>query len=160
MKTLRLSVFGVPAHPVFNDVPGTLLTTASLCDAIYLWRGDETWAWAGYRMLQIGNASGWLAAGLGILDLLRLPRQADVRRLGLAHGSATISSLLIFAACQRQRRRYPQSVRFGQAAALAVANLVLNTGAAFGARLVHEHRVRTGEHERLPFGLHVEDVEW
>ena len=78
MRTVRLSFFGIPAHPIVNDLPGTLLPLLTVCDLLYLVRADPSWAMAGFRMLQVGNLSALLAALLGALDFLRLPATAEV----------------------------------------------------------------------------------
>src|SRR5690349_14866295 len=81
-RTWRVSFFGIPAHPMMNDVPGTLLPMVSICDLLYLVSRDRSWAIGGFRMLQLGNFGAVIAAILGILDFLRLPATPDVRRLG------------------------------------------------------------------------------
>jgi uncharacterized membrane protein len=84
MRTVRLSLFGVPAHPLANDAPGTLLPVASLCDLPAL-RGDDGWSLVAYRTLQLGNIGAVIAGLLGLLDFLRLPP----RRRRVASACAT-----------------------------------------------------------------------
>jgi uncharacterized membrane protein len=154
-RTLRVSLFGLPAHPVVNDLPGTLLPVASVCDLLYLVRGDGGWAAAGYHMLQLGNLSGVLAAALGALDLLRLPPAPAVRRHGTRHAALIAGLLPVFGLCQLQRRRRPERPSGAAMALLLAANLGLNVAAWHGARLVHAYRVRTGE-QGPPWPLEVE----
>jgi uncharacterized membrane protein len=161
LRTVRVSLFGVPAHPVVNDFPGSLLPLVSVCDLLYLLRGDPSWAVAGFRMLQLGNVSGLLAALLGLLDLLRLPPVPEVRRHGLTHGATNAVVLPLFLLAQLERRRRPYRPSFRGIALALVANVGLNIAAWHGARMVHAHSVRTGERERpVPIAATPEVITW
>jgi uncharacterized membrane protein len=160
-RTLHVRLFGLPAHPVVNDLPGALLPAASLCDLLYLVRRDLGWAAAGYRMLQLGNLSALLAAGLGVLDFLRLPPEPEVRRLATRHAALIASLLPVFGLCQLQRRRRPERPSGAAMVLLFAANMGLNVAAWHGARLVHAHGLATGE-QGPPWPLEVqpEAVTW
>src|SRR5919202_7142715 len=107
-RTLRVSLFGIPAHPLVNDLPGSLLPVVSICDLLYLASRDPGWAAAGFRLLQLGNLSALVAAGLGVLDFLRLPAAPEVRRLGTRHAALNAILLPVFGLCQVQRRARPE----------------------------------------------------
>ena len=159
MKTARVSFFGIPAHPVANDLPGSLLPVASLCDLLYLLSADRAWATTAYRLLQLGNAGALVAAALGALDYLCLPAAPEVRRLGRRHLALNALLLPLFAACQRQRRPRPEQPRPAAMALLLAANIGLHLSALQGARLVHQHGVRTGEAgSRAPVSARIEPV--
>ena len=158
MKTLRVSFFGIPAHVILNDVPGSLLPAASVCDALYLLGGDRSWSLTGFRLLQLGNASALLAAVFGMLDWLRLPATPAVRRLGRRHLGLNALVLPLCLLCQAQRRRRPEQPSRAAMALLLAANVGLNVSAWHGARLVHRYQIRTGEHEPLaPVTARVEE---
>ena len=160
MKTIRLALFGIPAHPVVNDAPGTLLPVASMCDLCAL-AGDETWFVVAFRTLQLGNISAIVAALLGLLDFLRLPPAPAVRRLGVRHAGMNLLALPLFFICQWQRRQPPHRPSRAGIALLAVANIVLNLAAAHGAKLVHTHGVRTHEADTWrPLTAVPEPVTW
>ncbi len=161
MKTVRVSFFGIPAHVILNDVPGSLLPAASVCDALYLIGGDRSWLLTGYRLLQLGNASALLAAVFGVLDWLRLPAMPAVRRLGRRHLGLNVLVLPLFLLCQLQRRGRPEQPSRTAMVLLLAANVGLNVSAWHGARLVHEHQVRTGEREApAPVTARVEAAHW
>lgn len=145
MKTVRLSLFGIPAHPVMNDLPGSLLPAASVCDLLYLLTADRDWATAGFRLLLLGNSSALLAGSLGALDYLRLPATPEVRRIGRVHAAMNAAVLPLFVLCQQQRRGRPDRPSWPAMLLLLTANVGLNVSAWNGARLVHQHQVRTGE---------------
>jgi len=158
---VRLSFFGIPAHPIVNDVPGSLLPLLTICDLLYVVHGDSSWAIAGFRMLQLGNLSALLAAVLGVLDLLRLPATAQVRRHGITHAALNGVVLPLFALCQLQRRSRPSRPSSSAIALAFVANIGLNVSAWHGARMVHAYSVRTGEQEPLvPIGARREAITW
>jgi uncharacterized membrane protein len=161
MKTARVSLFGIPAHPVLNDLPGSLLPMASVCDLLYRLSGDRSWALVGFRLLQLGNA-GALAAGIfGALDLLRLPPAPEVRRIGKTHAAVNAICLPLFAVCQLQRRARVTEPSSAAMLLLLAANVGLNVAAWNGARLVHQHGVRTREREsRAPVSVAVEPASW
>jgi uncharacterized membrane protein len=143
--TLRVSLFGLPAHVVLNDLPSGLLPIASVCDLLYLVHRDRGWALAGFRVLQLGNLGALLAAPLGALDFLRLPADPEVRRLGTRHAIMNAILLPVFALCQVQRCRRPDHPSLPAIALLLAANAGLSLSAWHGARMVHAYRVRTGE---------------
>lgn len=161
MKTARVSIFGIPAHPVMNDAPGTLLPMVSICDLIALVSGDRSWSVTAFRMLQLGNLSALIAGMLGALDLLRLPSSPEVRHRGMSHAVMMSIAVPPFLFCQWQRRRTPhRPSRFVVLLALA-ANGWLNVAAVHGARLVHENGVRTHEHASgAPLSAVIEPVTW
>ena len=156
-----MSLFEIPAHVIFNDLPGSLLPVASVCDLLYLARRDRGWATAGFRMLQLGNLSALLAAVFGALDFLRLPAVPEVRRHGSRHAAMNAVLLPVFGLCQLQRRRRPDRPSAPAIALLLAANAGLNLSAWHGARLVHAHRVRTGEQgPAVPLEVRLESVTW
>ena len=161
MKTLRVSLLGIPAHPLTNDLPGTLLPAASVCDLLYLLKHDPSWANASFRLLQLGNAGALLAGALGALDFLRLPPTPDVRRIGWRHAALNTVLLPLFGLCQMQRRRRPERPSASAVALLLAANVGLNLSAWYGARLVHQYGVRTGEPSSAgPLAIQVEPITW
>ena len=161
MKTMRVSFFGIPAHVILNDVPGSLLPAASVCDVLYLIGGDRSWSLTGFRLLQLGNASALLAAVFGVLDWLRLPAVPAVRRLGRRHLGLNALVLPLCLLCQAQRRRRPEQPSRAAMALLLAANVGLNVSAWHGARLVHGYQVRTGEHEPpAPLSARVDEARW
>ena len=159
--TLNVSLFGIPAHVVLNDLPGSLLPIASACDLLYLARRDGGWAAAGFRMLQLGNLSAVLTAVLGVLDFLRLPAAPDVRRIAGRHAAMNAILLPVFGLCQVQRRGNPDQPSAPAIALLLAANAGLSLSAWHGARLVHTYRVRTGEQaSAAPVRVRLESVRW
>lgn len=161
MKTVRLSLFGIPAHAVVNDMPGSLLPAASLCDLLYLLTSDRSWLLAGFRLLQLGNYSAFLAGALGVLDFLRLPATPELRRIGKRHAIMNGVVLPLFVLCQLQRRGRPARPSRAAMLLLLAANVGLNVSAWNGARLLYRHQVRTGESGSMaPLAARVEPVTW
>jgi uncharacterized membrane protein len=74
------------------------LSAAVVFDALFFWRGTTGFATAGYWNIAAGIIGGLLAAVFGLIDWLAIPRGTRAKRIGLLHGSANVTVVILFAA--------------------------------------------------------------
>jgi uncharacterized membrane protein len=93
----RAKLLGHPIHPMLIVVPLGLFIGAVVFDAIYLWRGNPTFAAIGYWNIAAGIIGGLLAAVFGLVDWLAIPAGTRAKRIGLLHGGSNIIVVGLFA---------------------------------------------------------------
>ena len=64
----RAKLLGHPIHPMLIVLPLGLFIGAVVFDAMYLWRGNPTFAAIGYWNIAGGIIGGLLAAVFGLVD--------------------------------------------------------------------------------------------
>jgi uncharacterized membrane protein len=104
-------LLGHPAHPVVNDVPIGLWTSASVLDVV----GGRRSRSAASLLCSLGVVSAVPTALTGIADLARL--EGEDRRLGIVHAAGNLLAVVLYAESARRRAR-GQHLR-GAVAALA-----------------------------------------
>ena len=160
MKTVRLTVLGIPPHTILNDMPRVLLPTATLCDLLYLFGRDRSWATTSYHLLRLGTMAALPAGLTGALDFLRLPQcPEEVQRIGRTHAILNGALLPMLLLNRSLRADRPERPSFWAILLLLLANVGLGYSAWLGSRLVHQFGVRTGEQgSATGFGARVEDA--
>jgi len=93
----RAKLLGHPIHPMLIALPLGLFITAVIFDALYLWRGNTTFAVAAYWNIVVGIIGGLLAAIFGLIDWLAIPQGTRAKRVGLVHGGLNVVVVLLFA---------------------------------------------------------------
>jgi uncharacterized membrane protein len=74
-----------------------LFIAAVVFDALYLWRGNPTFAAVGYWNIAGGIIGGLLAAVFGLVDWLAIPSGTRAKRIGLLHGGSNVVVVAAFA---------------------------------------------------------------
>jgi|SRR4051812_36344867 uncharacterized membrane protein len=82
----RAKLLGHPIHPMLIVLPLGLFIAAVVFDALYLWRGAQTFAAVAYWNIAGGVIGGLLAAVFGLVDWLAIPSGTRAKRIGLLHG--------------------------------------------------------------------------
>jgi uncharacterized membrane protein len=93
----RAKLLGHPIHPMLIVLPLGLFIASVIFDAIYLWRGDATFAVVAYWNIAAGIIGGLLAAVFGLIDWLGIPAGTRAKRVGLLHGGSMVLVVALFA---------------------------------------------------------------
>lgn len=89
-------LFGHPVHPILIPFPLGLLTTSVVFDVVYLITGDGKWSEIAFWMIAAGVVGGLAAAVFGLIDWLAIPPGTRAKRVGLWHGAANVSMVILF----------------------------------------------------------------
>jgi uncharacterized membrane protein len=93
----KVAVAGHPVHPMIVPFPVALLVLVAVTDVIHLATGDEAfWALASYYLLWAGLATAALAAVVGLIDFVAIPR-ARAYRAGWLHFGANVTIVVLAA---------------------------------------------------------------
>lgn len=95
-------------HPILIVFPLGLLATGVVFDAIYLIWGNPLMATVAYWMIAAGIIGGFLAAPFGWIDWFAIPAGTRAKSVGLMHGLANVTVLLIFIGSWWLRRDAPE----------------------------------------------------
>jgi uncharacterized membrane protein len=93
----RAKLLGHPIHPMLIVLPLGLFIGAVVFDALYLWRGNPTFAAVAYWNIAGGIIGGLLAAIFGLIDWWAIPAGTRAKRIGLLHGGSNVVVVLLFA---------------------------------------------------------------
>jgi len=93
----RVKLFGHPIHPMLIVLPLGLFIASVVFDAIFLWRGNPTFAMVGYWNIAGGIVGGLLAAVFGLIDWWNIPAGTRAKRIGLLHGGSNVLVVALFA---------------------------------------------------------------
>ena len=93
----KAKLLGHPIHPMLIVLPLGLFIAAIVFDALYLWRGNPTFAAVGYWNIAAGIIGGLLAAVFGLVDWLAIPSGTRAKRIGLLHGGSNVIVVALFA---------------------------------------------------------------
>lgn len=143
--------YGHPLHPLLATVPiGAFVATLAFDLASKAGEGrafgrPATW------LAAIGLVSGLVAAVVGLVDFLRLPRGTRARRIGTWHLGVMVVVLALFGAGFVIRRSDASQYLDGSPTAAIVLSAVgvalLLGGAWLGATLVYSFGVRVADDE-------------
>ena len=151
----KAKILGHPAHQMLIPFPFGLLATAVIFDLVYLVWGNPTMATVAHWMIVAGIIGGLVAAPLGLIDYLAIPRNTRARTVGLVHGLGNVVVLLLFAGSWLLRRDAPEAPDT-LALVLSFAGFALAglTG-WLGGELVDRHAVGVddGAHLNSPHSL-------
>src|SRR5688500_12890770 len=93
----KAKILGHAIHPIMIVFPLGLLATGVVFDAIYLIWGHPDMASVAYWMIAAGIVGGLLAAPFGWIDWFAIPSGTRAKRIGLIHGLANMTVVLLFA---------------------------------------------------------------
>jgi uncharacterized membrane protein len=93
----KAKLLGHPIHPMLIVLPLGLFIAAIVFDALYLWRGNPTFAAVGYWNIAAGIIGGLLAAVFGLVDWWAIPSGTRAKRIGLLHGGSNVIVVALFA---------------------------------------------------------------
>jgi uncharacterized membrane protein len=93
----RATLLGHPIHPMLIVLPLGLFIAAVVFDALYLWRGNPTFATVAYWNVAGGVIGGLLAAVFGVVDWFAIPAGTRAKRIGLLHGGSNVLVVALFA---------------------------------------------------------------
>lgn len=93
----KAKLLGHPIHPMLIVLPLGLFIAAVVFDALYLWRGNPTFAAVGYWNIAGGILGGLLAAVFGLVDWWGIPAGTRAKRIGLLHGGSNVLVVALFA---------------------------------------------------------------
>jgi uncharacterized membrane protein len=136
-------------------LPLGLFIGAVVFDAIYLWRGNPTFAASGYWNIAAGIIGGLLAAVFGLVDWLAIPAGTRAKRIGLLHGGSNVIVVSLFAFVWWIRSGTPDALS-GNVFLIEVVALVLGSVAGWlGGELVDRLAVGVddGAHLDAPSSL-------
>jgi uncharacterized membrane protein len=132
----RTKLLGHPIHPMLIVLPLGLFIGALVFDAVYLWRGNPTFAVIGYWNIAAGIVGGLLAAIFGFVDWLAIPAGTRAKRIGLLHGGSNVIVVALFAFVWWTRGTAPDALS-GNVFLLEIVALGLGTVAGWlGGELV------------------------
>jgi uncharacterized membrane protein len=93
----KVKLLGHPIHPMLIVVPLGLFIATVIFDALYMWRGNATFAVVAYWNMAGGIIGGLLAAVFGLIDWLAIPTGTRAKRIGLLHGATNVLVVAMFA---------------------------------------------------------------
>lgn len=138
--TSTVAIAGHPIHPVIVTFPIVFLTSAAAADIAYWFTNDAFWARASVWMIGLGVVSGILAALIGMLDFLRIPRVGR-RTAGWSHMLLNVSALILSGINFGLRVNSADIiVPIGAIISIIVASL-LGLGGWYGGELTFRHKV-------------------
>jgi uncharacterized membrane protein len=133
----KAKILGHPVHPMLIVLPLGLFIAAVVFDALYLWRGNATFAAVGYWNIAGGIIGGLLAAVFGFFDWLAIPSGTRAKRIGLLHGGSNVVVVATFAFVWWTRRTAVDAAPSTKIFLIEVAALVLGSVAGWlGGELV------------------------
>src|SRR5687768_2681623 len=93
----RAKFLGHAIHPIMIVFPLGLLATGVVFDVIYLIWGNPNMALVAYWMIASGIVGGLLAAPFGWIDWFAIPSGTRAKTIGLMHGLANMTGVLLVA---------------------------------------------------------------
>jgi len=88
----KMTLGGHPIHPMLIHFPVAALMGLMATDIAYLLSDDYFWARASLWLAGVGALGGWVSGGVGLIDLIAVPR---IRRLITAWCHATLAVMLL-----------------------------------------------------------------
>jgi uncharacterized membrane protein len=133
----RVKLLGHPIHPMLIVLPLGLFIGAVVFDALYLWRGNPTFAAIGYWNIAAGIIGGLLAAVFGLVDWWAIPAGTRAKRIGLLHGGSNVIVVALFAFVWWTRSAAVDATPSGNIFLIEVVALLLGSVAGWlGGELV------------------------
>jgi uncharacterized membrane protein len=105
----KAKFLGHSAHQIMIVFPLGLLATGVVFDAIHLATDNGMMALVAYWMIFSGLVGGLVAAPLGLIDWLAIPRGTRAKATGRAHGLANVAVMGAFIASWLLRRDSPEA---------------------------------------------------
>ena len=105
----KAKILGHSAHQMMIVFPLGLLATGVVFDVIHLATDKPTMALVAYWMIAAGLVGGLIAAPLGLIDWLAIPRGTRAKSIGLAHGLTNAAVMAAFIVSWLLRRDSPEA---------------------------------------------------
>src|SRR6186997_250396 len=105
----KAKVLGHSAHQMMIVFPLGLLATGVVFDVIHLAGHNPTMALVAYWMIAAGLVGGLIAAPLGLIDWLAIPRGTRAKAIGAAHGLTNVAVVVVFLVSWLLRRGSPDT---------------------------------------------------
>lgn len=139
--TSSVSIAGHPIHPIIVIFPVAFLSGAAGADIGYWLTEDFFWARAAIWLIGLGGLAGILAALIGIVDFVRVPRVRK-RTAGWAHMLINVAALVLTFVNFGLRLGNPviNIIPIGIIISLVVASL-LAVGGWYGGELTFRHKI-------------------
>lgn len=137
----RMSIAGHPIHPMMIHLPMAALLGLLASDVAFIYTGDGFWARASLWLAGVGAFGGWLAGGVGLIDLVSVAR---IRRLitGWCHGIVAV--MLLSIATFNWLMRVDDAGEWLQPWGIVLSALtaaLIAVAGVLGGQLVYEHGV-------------------
>jgi uncharacterized membrane protein len=145
----RAAIGGHPLHPMVVPFPIAFLVGALVADIVFSATTDPFWARAAFWLLAAGIVMGAVAAILGLVDFLSIPR---VRALTIAWVHFLGNGLAVLLAIWNVALRWgdPAAAPGGLGIALsAIVTAILIVTGWLGGELAYRHRIGVMPHTRL-----------
>jgi uncharacterized membrane protein len=153
--------YGHPLHPMLIPIPIGAWVLSLVFDVWSRLGPDPTQAaWAAWWLIALGVLGALAAATLGLLDLMAIPPDTRVFRIGLAHAGANLTATTLFAVGFLLRRGHLDDVDGVPLALLGLsilAVLVLGAGGFLGGELAYRYGVRVADEDTQAEGYRTED---
>jgi uncharacterized membrane protein len=137
--------YGHPFHPILVTIPIGAWVTSFVLDIGTRTAGDPAGlARAAYWAVAIGIIGALVAAGFGLMDLLRVPRHSKAFAVGLTHLGLNLTVVALFVASLiwRLSRGVSLETRLAQIVLSAVALGILVVSGWLGGMLTYRYGVR------------------
>jgi uncharacterized membrane protein len=137
----KAAIAGHPIHPMLVPFPIALLSLVPVTDIVYTATDSTFWSSVSYYLLWAGLISAGLAAVVGLVDFLGVPRVRSVRA-GWAHMllNVTIVALGVVNLLLRRGDTIEQIVPSGLILSIVATGLLLVSG-WYGGELAYRHKV-------------------
>ena len=138
----RMTVAGLPLHPIINDYPAVLFPTSLVFDLMYRSTRRRAYAQTAYFTLVGGYFSAMAAGMAGLADYTAIPRNTEVKRMANIHMLLNVGLLGVSTANIMLRRghRTPTGTLPLVLSALGSTGLLIS--GLIGQRMVYEHGMR------------------
>lgn len=154
--TVLAGPYGHPFHPMVVPVPlGAWVGSVVLDVASLMVTDGRGLAEASVWLLGIGLVAAVVAAGLGLLDLTRLPTGTRVFRIAVAHMAAMLTATGLFAVgfVVRLLRAEQEAAGVGDIVLSVVALALLGVGGWLGGELTYRYGVRVVDEQTQARGF-------
>jgi uncharacterized membrane protein len=140
--------YGHPFHPIAVTIPIGAWTLSLVFDLVSRWSGEpEVFVKASFWLIAAGIVGAAVAALLGLMDLLTIPRGTPAFRTGLLHAGLNVLVLVLFAISFLVRRDHLDEGDATVAGVVlsAVALALLGASGWLGGKLAYHYGVRVAD---------------
>lgn len=149
-RTALAGPYGHPFHPTLVTVPIGAWVASVVFDIAALASSEEerTFAEGAYWLIAIGIVGAVLAAVLGLVDLLGIPRGTKAFRTGITHMSLNLTVVILFAInfAVRAGQDYEKASVFGFVLSL-IGLALLGASGWLGGKLAYRYGVRVADEQ-------------
>ena len=92
-----IKLLGHHVHPMLIVIPLGVLPVAVLFDLLYLGTGAARWTTISFYLIPVGVLGALVAAVVGLLDWLAIPKRTRAKRIGAIHGIGNVIVVGLFA---------------------------------------------------------------